>query len=66
VRLYDEVTKKLKAKLEGTINSPGHANRIFSIKFNKTDPNMVASAGWDKTVIIWDITGKHSWFITHK
>lgn len=57
MRLYDEVTKKQKAKLEGTINSPGHTNRVFSIKFSKNDPNIVASAGWDKTVIIWDITG---------
>jgi WD40 repeat protein len=54
------VTKKLKAKLEGTINSPGHANRIFSIKFCKTDPTIVASGGWDKTVIIWDINGKNN------
>ena len=57
MRLYDEVTKKPKGKLEGTLNSPGHSNRIFSIKFNKADPTILASAGWDKNVIIWDLVG---------
>ena len=51
------MTKKPKGKLEGTLNSPGHTNRIFSIKFNKSDPTVLASAGWDKNVIIWDLVG---------
>ena len=58
MRLYDEVTKKQKAKLEGTLNSPGHANRIFSMKFSKSDPTVLASGGWDKCVIVWDLVGR--------
>ena len=34
---------------------PGHANRIFSIKFNPDDPNVILSAGWDNTLYFWDI-----------
>jgi COMPASS component SWD3 len=34
---------------------PGHANRIFSIKFNPDDPNIILSAGWDNTIYFWDI-----------
>jgi len=28
-------------------NSPGHSNRVFSIKFLNDDPNVFLSAGWD-------------------
>ena len=40
------------------MNAPGHANRIFSIKFSKSDPTVLASGGWDKCVIVWDLVGK--------
>lgn len=33
----------------------GHNNRIFCVKYNKNDPNLIASAGWDGTVIVHDI-----------
>jgi len=34
---------------------PGHSNRVFCVKFNKSDQNMVISGGWDNTVQIYDI-----------
>ena len=34
---------------------PGHSNRIFCTKFNHVSPDILASAGWDKTVQIYDI-----------
>jgi COMPASS component SWD3 len=34
---------------------PGHSNRVFSIKFNPDDENILLSGGWDNTVQIWDI-----------
>ena len=58
VRLYDEVSKKTKAKMEGSLNSPGHTNRIFSLKFSKSDPNILVSGGWDKSVIVWDLAAQ--------
>ena len=34
VRVYDEATKRLSQVLEGgdSVNTPGHSNRIFSLK----------------------------------
>ena len=56
IRLYDEQTKGLVLKMkENGEKYPGHSNRIFSVKFNPYDPNMIASGGWDNTVQIYDI-----------
>lgn len=57
VRVYDEATKSLIHEMvEGTAKvTPGHSNRVFSLKFNPEDPNCVVSGGWDNTVQIWDI-----------
>ena len=33
---------------------PGHSNRIFCVKYNKVDPNMIVSGGWDNTVQKYD------------
>ena len=51
VRLYDEQTKALVLKMkEGGEKLPGHSNRIFCVKFNPFDSNMIASGGWDNTI----------------
>lgn len=56
VRLYDEQTKGLVMKMkENGERFPGHSNRIFAVKFNPYDNNMIASGGWDNTVQIYDI-----------
>jgi len=34
-------------------DSPCHSNRVFALKF--IDNNTIMSAGWDKTILIWDI-----------
>ena len=39
----------------GGKNIPGHANRIFCVKYNKTHPHIVISGGWDKTIQIYDL-----------
>lgn len=59
VRVYDDATMKLKQTLDPFYtNKPGHTNRIFCVTFNKSDPNLIASAGWDSTVIIHDLRKK--------
>lgn len=56
VRVYDEQTRKLKVTLEGGgTGEPGHSNRVFALKFDKDDDNMLLSGGWDNNVKIWDI-----------
>ena len=56
VRVYDEQTRKLKVALEGGgTGEPGHSNRVFSVKFDKDDENLLISGGWDRSVKVWDI-----------
>ena len=52
VRVYDESTKTLVSTLKGGMAqvTPGHSNRVFSLKFNPDDPNLLVSGGWDNTV----------------
>lgn len=56
VRIYDETTKQVTHELKSIIwFSPGHHNRIFSVKFHPEDPNIVISGGWGKHVYFWDL-----------
>lgn len=57
VRLYDEATRTVLHEMKGGWGkeSPGHSNRVFSLKFNPSDPNILVSGGWDNTVQVWDI-----------
>ena len=58
VRIYDETTKSLVHTLKERGDFPGHSNRIFSVKFNPFNPNILFSAGWDNTMQIYDIREK--------
>lgn len=57
IRLYDEETKKIRSVLQAIQwQSPGHNNRIFSVKFvNSDDPNTLISGGWDNNLHFWDL-----------
>jgi len=55
VRLYDESTKTIALKMKDNADFCGHSNRIFSVKFNPSNPYCIASGGWDNTVQIYDI-----------
>ena len=42
VRVYDESTRKLKVELAGGgTGEPGHNNRVFAVKFDKEDENLI-------------------------
>lgn len=59
VRVYDDETMKLKTVLDPFYSGKtGHSNRIFCVKYNKANSNLIASAGWDNTIIIHDIRQK--------
>lgn len=62
VRVYDEATKRLSQVLEGgdSVNTPGHSNRIFSLKYHPTMRNIVVTGGWDNTVQFWDLRKGHA------
>lgn len=62
VRLYDESSKALISTLAGGYGkaTPGHSNRVFSLKFHPTDKNVLISGGWDNTVQIWDLRVEES------
>ena len=60
VRVYDEATKTMVTEMSAGLGystkaSPGHSNRVFSVKYVPGDENCVVSGGWDNTVHIWDI-----------
>ncbi len=38
-----------------SLKNVGHQNRIFGMKCNPNDENMVATAGWDRSLKIYDI-----------
>lgn len=37
VSIYDETTKSLAFKMKELGELPGHSNRVFCVKFNKSD-----------------------------
>jgi hypothetical protein len=36
-------------------NLPAHTNKVFALKFDKKDENLLYSAGWDDTVKVNDL-----------
>ena len=59
VRIYDFSTKKIVQELSRNEfdleTTRGHCNRIYSLKFNPEDTNMMLSGGWDDTIQVWDL-----------
>lgn len=55
IRIYDETTKSLAFAMKDKGKMIGHGNRIFCCKFNPSDPNILATGGWDNNVFLYDI-----------
>ena len=66
VRLYDEGRMQLVLTLgnadaemrryEGLSGgATGHTSRVFALRFVPDQPSLLASAGWDQTVRVWDV-----------
>ena len=43
-------TGSTRSSQQGSLAPDGHTSRVFSLKFDPTDPNILYSGGWDKTV----------------
>eukprot|EP01065_Artemidia_motanka_P028182 TRINITY_DN33430_c0_g1_i1.p1 TRINITY_DN33430_c0_g1~~TRINITY_DN33430_c0_g1_i1.p1 ORF type:complete len:345 (+),score=81.63 TRINITY_DN33430_c0_g1_i1:49-1083(+) len=59
VRVYDEETRgqiqSLQWAAPGSPEPRGaHSKRVQSVRFAPSDPHLLVSAGWDRTVQIWD------------
>jgi len=56
VRLYDDnkMTQVSTMKTDDP-SFPGHDNRVFSVCFHQSMPNILASGGWDSSVQFYDI-----------
>lgn len=59
IRVYDEATKSVITTMRGGMGysvktTPGHSNRVFSVKISPHDENIVVSGGWDNTIQFWD------------
>jgi WD40 repeat protein len=53
IRIYNELDTHKQLEMTLRANGklfPGHSNRIFALKFDKNDDNILYSAGWDDTV----------------
>lgn len=55
IRIYDESTKSVMTTLHEGSTIPGHSNRVFSVHYNKDDPNIIVSGGWDNNLIVYDV-----------
>jgi len=58
VRIYDEHTKSLVLKMKDRATLCGHSNRVFCVKWDPQNPNVLASGGWDNTIQMYDIRKK--------
>lgn len=56
VRIYDLETNKQKLIFnKSEEDEPSHWNRVYSIKFDPYDPQVIYSGGWDKMVSLMDL-----------
>ena len=59
VRVYDEQARQLTASLlplsAASPSSSGHSNRIYALRYHPTQASVLFSAGWDNTLLVWDV-----------
>lgn len=64
VRIFDSETNEeivplgpgsIRSTKVGQLAPEGHTNRVFAVRFHPSIPNQLVTAGWDKTVQVWDI-----------
>lgn len=61
VRIYDIHELKEEVIYHGEdIKHTEHFNRIFSVKIDPSNSNIIYSGGWDKEIITHDVREKHS------
>lgn len=56
VRLYDLHSSKPQTKLDhgDDVSTAGHSSSVFGLAWSDEDPHTLVSAGWDRTIQVWD------------
>jgi WD40 repeat protein len=54
VRVYDVERSGVHGTLRGG-SIAAHTNRIYACKFLPQDSNVLLTAGWDRTLLLWDL-----------
>jgi WD40 repeat protein len=60
MRVYDSENPDKVLHVYSRLANPTHANRIYSLKFYPDNKNLIASGGWDESLILWDIRTPHT------
>ena len=56
IKVYDEESRKKILNLGGEeLNPPGHNSRVYCVRFNPDNPEVLYSGGWDNRVVRWDL-----------
>ncbi|CAG9466214.1 unnamed protein product [Pedinophyceae sp. YPF-701] len=55
VRVYDDARRTVETELANSDNGKGHSNNVFALSWDPRNPALVVSAGWDNTMLLWDI-----------
>jgi WD40 repeat protein len=55
VRIYDTDQHRLRQTFSNDADDVHHASRIHSLVFDKNEPSVLATGGWDMRVLLWDI-----------
>merc|ERR1719329_265529 len=42
------------------MNTKGHSNRIFSLRYHTIEPNFILTGSWDRMVQFWDVRERHA------
>lgn len=52
VEVFDEITNEKIIEFKAI---EGHTSKIFCVKFDSEDANILFSGGWDRNVLMWDL-----------
>lgn len=55
IRIYDYNTRSIIRTFNSLDDASGHSNRVFCVKYSTYQPNLLATGGWSKEIIFYDL-----------